>query len=64
MQLKRGVRITNMDEFRSYLKRVNDCPFSDPCPVDALEGKIDGFKNCMNCGRKYFLEKGGNSGEV
>lgn len=57
MKLKEGLKISTIGGFQHYLKSVNDCPFSTPCPVDELESKADGYRICVECCRKYLVSR-------
>lgn len=54
MKLKEGLAFTTLSEFKSYLQRVNDCPFSTPCPVEDLKSKVDGHNICVECCKRYL----------
>lgn len=57
MELREGLKLKTLGDFKAYLQRVNGCPFSSPCPVEELQSKVDGYKSCVECCRKYLISK-------
>lgn len=57
MELREGLKLDTMEEFRSYLEKVNGCPFTSPCPTEDLKSKTDGYSICLECCKRYLTMK-------